>query len=152
MRTYIHVHMAEFFFVVLFSTAPLLTMLGSGSSEVIYTCLQHVQLLLARQPDMWSSSYQNFFCRLVCLYMCSICSWKWLGIYPVLSPLPCVLVLLCIHVCVCINLYLCKAHVCVCVCVFLRYNDPPYVKVKKLEVLTEVCNVENAKNIVDELG
>ena len=40
-------------------------MLGSGSSEVIYTCLQHVQLLLARQPDMWSSSYQNFFCRYI---------------------------------------------------------------------------------------
>ena len=33
-----------------------------------------------------------------------------------------------------------------------RYNDPPYVKVKKLEVLTEVCNVENAQYIVDELG
>ena len=33
-----------------------------------------------------------------------------------------------------------------------RYNDPPYVKVKKLEVLTELCNVDNAQNIVDELG
>ena len=37
-------------------------------------------------------------------------------------------------------------------CVLSRYNDPPYVKVKKLEVLTEVCNVENAQYIVDELG
>lgn len=36
--------------------------------------------------------------------------------------------------------------------VLFRYNDPPYVKVKKLEVLTEVCNVENAHYIVDELG
>ena len=51
------------FYSSLVSSAPLLTMLGSGSSEVVYTCLQHVQLLLARQPDMWSSSYQNFFCR-----------------------------------------------------------------------------------------
>ena len=33
-----------------------------------------------------------------------------------------------------------------------RYNDPPYVKVKKLEVLTEVCNIDNAQNVVDELG
>ena len=33
-----------------------------------------------------------------------------------------------------------------------RYNDPPYVKVKKLEVLTEVCNIDNAQNIVNELG
>ena len=33
-----------------------------------------------------------------------------------------------------------------------RYNDPPYVKMKKLELLTEVCTVPNAQNIVDELG
>ena len=33
-----------------------------------------------------------------------------------------------------------------------RYNDPPYVKIKKLEVLTEVCSLGNAKGIVDELG
>ena len=33
-----------------------------------------------------------------------------------------------------------------------RYNDPPYVKVKKLEVLTELCNVANAQSLVDELG
>lgn len=43
-----------------------------------------------------------------------------------------------------------------CVTVFLhtscRYNDPPYVKMKKLEVLTEVGTEENARIIVDELG
>ena len=33
-----------------------------------------------------------------------------------------------------------------------RYNDPPYLKVKKLELLTEVCTTDNARNIVDELG
>ena len=43
--------------------APLLTFLGSSSPELVYTCLQHVQLLLARQPDMFSSDYQTFFCR-----------------------------------------------------------------------------------------
>ena len=37
----------------------------------------------------------------------------------------------------------------VCTC---RYNDPPYVKMKKVELLTELCNVENAENIVSELG
>lgn len=74
---------------------PLLTFLGSSSPELVYTCLQHVQLLLARQPDMFSSDYQTFFCR---------------------------------------------------------YNDPPYVKMKKLEVLTELCNIDNAQNVVEELG
>ena len=33
-----------------------------------------------------------------------------------------------------------------------RYNDPPYLKVKKLEVLTELCNMDTAHSIVDELG
>ena len=33
-----------------------------------------------------------------------------------------------------------------------RYNDPPYVKMKKLELLTEVCAMANAQGIVDELG
>lgn len=33
-----------------------------------------------------------------------------------------------------------------------RYNDPPYVKTKKVELLTELCDVENAENIVSELG
>ena len=37
-------------------------------------------------------------------------------------------------------------------CSLCRYNDPPYVKMKKVELLTELCNVENAENIVNELG
>ncbi len=45
------------------STAPLLTLIGSGSSELAYTCLQHVQLLLARQSDLWTKDYHNFYCR-----------------------------------------------------------------------------------------
>ena len=59
------------------------------------TCLQHIQLLLARQPQLWSQDCKSFFCR---------------------------------------------------------YNDPPYVKMKKLEVLTEICTINNAQVIVDELG
>ena len=35
---------------------------------------------------------------------------------------------------------------------FSRYNDPSYVKVKKLELLTEVCTVDNVENIVSELA
>ena len=37
-------------------------------------------------------------------------------------------------------------------CCWYRYNDPPYVKMKKVELLTELCNVENAESIVNELG
>ncbi|XP_064391971.1 uncharacterized protein LOC135339670 [Halichondria panicea] len=74
---------------------PLLTLLGSGSSELAYTCLKHVQLLLARQPDLWTKDYHDFYCR---------------------------------------------------------YNDPPYLKVKKVELLTEVCATNNAKDIINELG
>lgn len=33
-----------------------------------------------------------------------------------------------------------------------RYNDPPYVKIKKLEVLMQVCTEDNAQSIVEELG
>ena len=32
-----------------------------------------------------------------------------------------------------------------------RYNDPSFVKVKKLEVLTEVCSVNIVESIMDEL-
>eukprot|EP00731_Ephydatia_muelleri_P023373 Em0015g956a len=34
----------------------------------------------------------------------------------------------------------------------ILYNEPPYVKSKKLELLTELCNMENAFQIVEELG
>ena len=37
-------------------------------------------------------------------------------------------------------------------CGLHRYNDPPYVKMKKVELLTELCNAGNAESIVSELG
>ena len=33
-----------------------------------------------------------------------------------------------------------------------RYNDPPYVKLRKLDLLTQVCDDVNAHDIVQELG
>ena len=33
-----------------------------------------------------------------------------------------------------------------------RFNDPPYVKLKKLDLLTQVCNETNAKHVIQELG
>lgn len=45
------------------SAAPLLTCLGSQSAELVYTCLQHVQLLLAKDAGSFADSYQTFYCR-----------------------------------------------------------------------------------------
>ena len=39
-----------------------------------------------------------------------------------------------------------------CGAVTHRYNDPPYVKMKKLELLTEVCTASTTQIIVGELG
>lgn len=74
---------------------PLLTAIGSSSPEVVYTCLQHIEILIFRNPNMFSEEYHNFFCR---------------------------------------------------------YNDPPYVKLKKLELLTHLCDDGNAQNVVEELS
>ena len=32
-----------------------------------------------------------------------------------------------------------------------RYTDPPHIKVKKIELLSEICMFESAKDIVSEL-
>ena len=46
-----------------FSPAPLLTLLRSGSAELTYTCLHHVQLLLTREPTLLEDDFKTFFCR-----------------------------------------------------------------------------------------
>ena len=45
------------------AAVPLLTCLGSQSPELVYTCLQHIQLLLAKEVGSFAESYQAFFCR-----------------------------------------------------------------------------------------
>ena len=45
------------------AAVPLLTFLGSQSPELVYTCLQHIQLLLAKEVGSFAESYQAFFCR-----------------------------------------------------------------------------------------
>ena len=53
---------------------PLLTCLGSHSPELVYTCLQHVQLLLAKETSSFSDSYQTFYCRYIhCVYIITLC-------------------------------------------------------------------------------
>ncbi|XP_070571129.1 AP-4 complex subunit beta-1-like [Ptychodera flava] len=42
---------------------PLLQLLSSGNSELCYTALQHVQLLISRVPNLFNSNYKKFFCR-----------------------------------------------------------------------------------------
>lgn len=43
--------------------APLLTLLGSRSPELVYTCLQHIQLLVKRHRVLWTMEYKSFYCR-----------------------------------------------------------------------------------------
>ena len=137
--------------------APILTILGSGSSEVIYTCLQHVQLLLARQPEMWSESYQNFFCRYMrVLLVGQNLRAKFYGHIVVLTlPITCTCTFEKCPTGAHKSIHefdsgiLSTSHPSSCLS---RYNDPPYLKVKKLEVLTELCNMDTAHSIVDELG
>nr|ATG71013.1 AP4B [Cupressus duclouxiana] len=43
--------------------APLLTLVGSGSSEQSYAVLSHLHLLVMRAPILFSSDYKHFYCR-----------------------------------------------------------------------------------------
>ncbi|XP_003383030.1 PREDICTED: AP-4 complex subunit beta-1-like [Amphimedon queenslandica] len=74
---------------------PLLTLLGSGPSEVIYVVLQHIEIILSQNSTLFSSDYHNFY---------------------------------------------------------YRFNDPPYVKLKKLDLLTQVSDDSNSKDIIQELS
>ncbi|CAL9063798.1 beta-adaptin-like protein A [Musa acuminata AAA Group] len=43
--------------------APLLTLVGSGSSEQSYAVLSHLHLLVMRAPMLFSSDYKHFYCQ-----------------------------------------------------------------------------------------
>lgn len=43
--------------------APLLTLMGSGSHELSFTVLSHVDLLVNRAPHIYEDSYKHFFVR-----------------------------------------------------------------------------------------
>lgn len=43
--------------------APLLTLVGSGSTEQSYAVLSHLHLLVMRAPIIFSSDYKHFYCR-----------------------------------------------------------------------------------------
>ena len=42
---------------------PLMTFLGGDSPELVFTCLQHLQLLVARQSNLLQPQFKSFFCR-----------------------------------------------------------------------------------------
>ena len=46
-----------------FLSAPLLSMLSSNNTELIYTCLCHIELLLQRSPQLFDQKYKTFFSR-----------------------------------------------------------------------------------------
>lgn len=42
---------------------PLLTVLSQGTPEMAYCCLEHIKLLAAREPSLFSEDASAFFCR-----------------------------------------------------------------------------------------
>ncbi|XP_065187426.1 AP-4 complex subunit beta-1-like [Sycon ciliatum] len=75
--------------------APLVTLVRSGTAELAYACLHHMQLLITRRPRLLEADYRTFFCR---------------------------------------------------------YNDPLYVKCKRLDLLIDISAESNACPIIDEIS
>ena len=96
---------------------PLLTFLGSDIAELVYACLQHLQMIIARQPDLMKKDFKSFYCRLVRVLLMQLGRLNGSIIY-----------------------------------IQYRYKDPPYLKIKKIELLTELLNNHNANDIVEEIG
>eukprot|EP00040_Diaphanoeca_grandis_P001303 m.18080 g.18080 ORF g.18080 m.18080 type:complete len:808 (+) comp11828_c0_seq1:105-2528(+) len=42
---------------------PLITQMASGSSELCFMCLSHLELLLSKDANLLESEYQSFYCR-----------------------------------------------------------------------------------------
>lgn len=74
---------------------PLITQMTSGSSELCFTCLHHLELLLDKCPGLLEKEFQSFFCR---------------------------------------------------------YNEPNYVKFKKIEILTKLSAPSTVEAIVEEFA
>jgi vesicle coat complex subunit len=74
---------------------PLLSTLSGATSELSYSILKHIQLIIPRAPELFAPDYKRFYCR---------------------------------------------------------YNDQAYLKLLKLDILTELAPHSAAQDIVDELG
>lgn len=74
---------------------PLITQMNSGSHELAFAILHHIEVLLSKAPKLLETEYASFFCR---------------------------------------------------------YNEPNYVKFKKIEILTLISTPDNIEAVVEELA
>lgn len=44
-------------------TGPLMTILSSSNSELVYVCLCHIDVLLSKVPKLFEQEYRSFFSR-----------------------------------------------------------------------------------------
>ena len=84
-----------FNFASVFIMRVQITLMASSPPELCLIILQHIELLLSRDPSMFASEFNSFFCR---------------------------------------------------------YNEPSYIKSKKLEIITIIATTANTASILEELG
>ena len=48
-----------------FFIGPLMVILSSSNSELVYVCLCHIELLLTKMPRLFDQEYRSFFSRLI---------------------------------------------------------------------------------------
>ena len=46
-----------------FFIGPLMVILSSSNSELVYVCLCHIELLLTKMPNLFDQEYRSFFSR-----------------------------------------------------------------------------------------
>ena len=49
--------------LLFYDLAPLLSLIGAANHEIVYTCLQHVEVILYRSSHLFREHYHSFFCR-----------------------------------------------------------------------------------------
>lgn len=122
-------------------TDPLMTILSSSNSELVYVCLCHIDVLLSKVPKLFEQEYRSFFSRYGGGSGNQRLGWV---IYTVLNIVTSSIVF---HLILCFfalyTVFFCSF--------FFRHADPQYIKTKKLEILTTIASVSNVEEVVTEL-
>ena len=122
-------------------TGPLMTILSSSNSELVYVCLCHIDVLLSKVPKLFEQEYRSFFSRYRGGSGNQRLGWV---IYTVPNIVTSFIVF---HLILCFfalyTVFFCSF--------FFRHADPQYIKTKKLEILTTIASVSNVEEVVTEL-
>ena len=122
-------------------TGPLMTILSSSNSELVYVCLCHIDVLLSKVPKLFEQEYRSFFSRYRGGSGNQRLGWV---IYTVPNIVTSFIVF---HLILCFfalyTVFFCSF--------FFRHADPQYIKTKKLDILTTIASVSNVEEVVTEL-